>query len=304
MSDNVPLQSGRLGQKEIDSYWENGLPFPIDVLQPEKAKSRRAEFEQLARKWLEADLPHPLNAYKRVNSQCVVPIAARLALDRGILDVVECIPGPDIMIRSAEFFVKEPGANHVFSMHQNLTCWGFGETSNQVTAWLALSPPTVESGCTNFAAGSHKNPILPHNDTYSKHNLLSRGREIEVDVADSDKTAIELKPGQMSLHHGLTIHGSGINHSDDRRIGFAIRYINPNAVQKRGSRDFAMLARGVDMKCGFMHYAPPTEPFSEQSLKLYNTIRTAQLKVLMKDVKQSTSMYQRYEDMPTETGES
>ena len=53
-------------------------------------------------------------------------------------------------------------------MHQDLTYWGMGETSGQVTAWLALGDSNKNSGCMEFVKGSHKNKILPHNETYSK----------------------------------------------------------------------------------------------------------------------------------------
>ena len=71
----------------------------------------------------------------------------------------------------------------------------------------------------DVVSGSHKNPILPHEDTFDGDNLLSRGQEIRVDVAEEDKVSMELQPGEISFHHGLTIHGSGPNSSDDRRIG-------------------------------------------------------------------------------------
>ena len=92
-----------------------------------------------------------------------------------ILDVVEGILGPDILVYAAEFFVKEPRTTHVVTMHQDLTYWGLGAIDGMVTAWLALSPATPASGCMDFVRASHKNPILPHEDTFDENNLLSRG---------------------------------------------------------------------------------------------------------------------------------
>ena len=143
----------------------------------------------------------------------------------------------------------------------------------------------------DFVAGSHKNPILPHKDTYSDLNLLSRGQEVQVDVQPDDKTAIELRPGQMSLHHGLTIHGSGPNRSDDRRIGFAIRYLNPNARQEVADRDYALMARGVDLSGNFIHYAAPTQLFTGASLDLYDRIRADQAKALAKGAAADVPLY-------------
>ncbi|WP_226689423.1 phytanoyl-CoA dioxygenase family protein [Ruegeria arenilitoris] len=272
-------------------YWEDGFLFPLTVFSPDEIAEIRAEFEQLETDWLSADLPLPLNTYKRVNAHLVIPLAARVAQDQRVLDVVEGVLGPDIMVWSAEFFVKEAHTEHTVGMHQDLTYWGMGETPDQVTAWIALSPATVESGCMDFVQGSHKNPILPHNDTYSDTNLLSRGQEVAVDVADEDKTHIELAPGQLSLHHGLTIHGSGPNRSGDRRIGLAIRYLNPNARQLVADRDYAMLVRGQDERSNFVHVAPPSAAFSKQSLALYEQVRRDQSKALADGAKSDVPLY-------------
>lgn len=287
----MPQQDNHLLQDQVDQYWRDGFLFPLDIFSPDEAASHRAELEQIETEWLSADLPLPLNTYKRVNAHCVLPLAARLAQDTRVLDAVEAILGPNLMIWSAEFFIKEPRTRQIVGMHQDLTYWGMGETSDQVTAWIALSPATVESGCMDFVKASHKNPILPHNDTFSADNLLSRGQEIAVDVADHDKTHIELRPGQMSLHHGLTIHGSGPNNADDRRIGFAIRYLNPDARQQVADRDYAMMARGVDTSGHFIHYMPPATPFSPASLALYEKIRIDQAKALAQGAETDVSFY-------------
>ena len=298
MPEQQHLDSGRLTQSQKDAYWLDGFLFPLRVFDAEEAVGYRGGLEQIEHDWLDADLPLPLSMYKRVNAHCVMPLAARLARHPAVLDVVEDILGPNLMIWSAEFFIKEPNSDHIVTMHQDLTYWGLGETSDQCTAWIALSPATVASGCMEFVAASHKNPILPHHDTFSDSNLLSRGQEIVVEVAEEDKTRIELKPGQMSLHHGLTIHGSGPNKSDDRRIGVAIRYLNPNARQQVADRDYAMMARGVDTSGNFIHYTPPTRLFSPESLALYTQIRQDQSKALAEGSKSYVGLYQNTEERP------
>ncbi len=269
-----------LEQAQLDAYWHDGFLFPLRVFSKQEALLYRHELERMEVGFLNAGLPRPLLQYKRVNAHCVMPFAARLAMHPAILDAVEGILGMDILIWSAEFLIKEPHSEQVVSMHQDLTYWGFGDTSDQVTAWVALSPATVASGCMEFVRGSHQNPILPHADTFSETNLLSRGQEVVVDVEAADRTPVPLQPGEMSLHHGLTIHGSGPNRSSDRRIGFAIRYINPNVQQRVAERDYAMLARGVDRSGHFINYAPPTALFAPESLALYDEIRKDQAKAL------------------------
>lgn len=280
-----------LSDAQITNYWQDGFLFPLPVMPAEEAQALRIELEELEATWLDNGLPLPLNTYKRVNAHCVMPLAYRIGADPRILDIVEGILGPDILIYGVEFFIKEPRTNHMVGMHQDLTYWGFGAIDGMVTAWLALSRSNETSGCMDFLKASHKNPILPHNDTFSATNLLSRGQEVAVDVADADKTAITLNPGEMSLHHGLMIHGSGPNMSADRRIGAVVRYCTPDIAQQVADKDYAMLARGADRQGNFIHFAPPTAPFAPQALALYEEIRAAQAKALMSGTDNKKGLY-------------
>jgi hypothetical protein len=290
---NVPLIDGRLSEAEKARYWEDGYLFPIQAIAPEKARAWRSELETIEHDWLDAGLPLPLNTYKRVNANCVLPLAHRIGTDPAILDVIEGILGPDLLIYGVEFFIKEPMTRHKVSMHQDLTYWGLGAIDGMVTMWLALSPSTRASGCMDFVRASHLNPILPHEDTFAEDNLLSRGQEVKVDVAHEDRVPIELMPGQISLHHGLTIHGSGPNTTDDRRIGAVVRYVTPEIAQLVGDKDYAMLARGADRTGNFINYAPPTANFTPASLALYDEIRSAQAQFLMKGTTNDMGLYAR-----------
>ncbi len=291
MLPSHPLTHGRLSSEQCDRYWRDGFLFPVPGLSEDDATKARRELEQIEATWRTADLPQPLNTYKRINAHLVLPMAANIALDPRILDVIEGILGPDILVYSTEFFIKEPRTKHIVSMHQDLTYWGLGAIDGLVTAWIALSPATPTSGCMDFVAGSHKNAILPHEDSFDPNNLLSRGQEVKVDVSETDKTAIEIHPGQMSLHHGLTIHGSGPNTSDDRRIACVVRYVRPDIAQQVGTTDFAMPARGTDSFGNFTHVPAPTSDFAPDALALYEEIRTAQSAIMMKGAAGKTEMY-------------
>jgi phytanoyl-CoA hydroxylase len=282
-----------LTQGQIDQYWRDGYLFPIPVMSEEDAQVLRDQLEQVEAEWLDNGLPLPLNTYKRVNSQVVMPTSYDIGVDDRILDVVEGILGPDILLYSVEFLIKEAGTTHVVTMHQDLTYWGMGEIDGLTTAWLALSPATTDSGCMDFVQGSHKNPILPHEDSFDANNLLSRGQEIAVDIAEDDKVAVVLNPGEMSLHHGLTIHGSGPNISDDRRVGCVIRYATPALKKVGGERDYGVLARGADKYGNFDFYGKPSAPFCQDSLDLYETIRKLHTSVMMKGAKKDGAFYKK-----------
>ncbi len=291
MPDSLPLTNGRLSEAQIAQYWRDGFLFPVPGISKADALAARDELEQLETEWLDNGLPLPLNTYKRINAHLVMPLVDRIARAPEILNVVEGLLGPDIMAFSGELFIKEPRTKQIVSMHQDLTYWGLGAIDGLVTVWVPLSPATKASGCMDFVAGSHKSAILEHEDTFDENNLLSRGQEVKVDVAEADKTAIELEPGQISLHHGLTIHGSGPNASDDRRIACVIRYLRPDMKQEVGEKDYAALVRGQDGFGNFIHTPAPAANFAPEALELYDQVRLAQSQVMMKGAKGENAMY-------------
>ena len=276
-SETIELSNGKLSKNMIKKYKEDGFLFPVNIFNYKEALNLRTELEKIEQKYSKIKLPKPLNDYKRGPANAVIPLVADIAKDNRILDIVECILGSNILVWAAEFLLKKKTDN-IVGMHQDLTYWGMGETSGQVTAWLALSDSNKNSGCMEFVKGSHKNKILPHNETYSKKSLLSRGQEVQVQIPNNKKISAELLPGQMSIHHGLMIHGSGPNISNDRRIGVAIRYINPDVVQNT-KKSYAMPVRGIDKKGNFTHYFAPKTLFSEFNLKLHEEICENQHKV-------------------------
>ena len=291
MKDCLTLSDGHLTQAQTEAYWNDGYLFPIEVADAAQAQAWRDALEEIERDWLDNGLPLPLNTYKRVNAQVVMPLACEIGLHPPILDAVEGVLGPDVMLYSVEFLTKEAHTKHVVTMHQDLAYWGMGDMDNILTAWLALSPATTASGCMDFVQGSHKNEILDHEDSFDELNLLSRGQEIAVDVAEEDKVAVELAPGSMGLHHGLTIHGSGPNSSDDRRIGVAIRYVSAKMRKAGGGKDYAISARGRVNDDSFATYDPPTGLFDDDSMKLYEDIRAEQAKVMMAGAKKGSAIY-------------
>lgn len=284
---------GKLTQEQQQSYKDDGYLFPIRVMSEEEAKTLRNRVEALEAEWLDNGLPLPLNTYKRVNAQVVMPVAYEMGMHPAILNAVEGVLGPDVMLYSVEFLIKEPRTKAVVTMHQDLTYWGMGEIDGLTTAWLALSPATRESGCMDVVKGSHKNPILPHEDSFDDENLLSRGQEIRVDVAEEDKVALTLQPGEISLHHGLTIHGSGPNSSDDRRVGIVIRYLRPDIAKTGGERDYAVLARGTDDHGLWQRYDAPEKPFDSKAMTTYDEIRKLQTSVMMQGAKGSSKIYEK-----------
>jgi len=263
----------------------------MDLLDTQQVDHVLNQLQQVETGFRSTKLTKNVSQYLRINAQVLFPFVYAIARLPKLLDRVESILGPNIMIYSAELFIKEPNTPKIVSWHQDLTYWGLGETDEELTAWVALSDVNVKSGCMRFVPGSHKQGIVPHRDTFDEHNLLSRGQEIVVEIDENDSVNVELKPGQLSFHHGRMFHASGPNQSDNRRIGVAIRYVTPDVKQQFGERDYAMMARGVDSGDNWIHLAPPSENFDASNMALYNHIREQQVKVLMRDAAQQTDLY-------------
>jgi chlorinating enzyme len=162
-----------------------------------------------------------------------------------ILDAVEDILGPNLLVWSSSFFIKDAHDPGYVSWHQDSTYWGLSHP-DVVTAWIALSKSVVENGCMRVIPGTHLKDQLPHKDTFAENNLLTRGQEVQVVVNPDEAVDIELQPGEFSLHHVRLVHGSDPNNSEHRRIGYAVRYIPTYVRQTEGPRDCATLVRGVD----------------------------------------------------------
>ena len=135
-------KSNFLSENDKSTYWNTGFLFPLNIFPKSETARMRSRLENLEKKWINNGLPLPLNTYKRVNSHLVCRLAYEIASNHKILNKVEGILGPDILLWSVEFFIKEPMTKQIVGMHQDLTYWGMGEIDNLVTAWVALSPAT------------------------------------------------------------------------------------------------------------------------------------------------------------------
>jgi len=228
-----------LSAREVALYHRDGFHFPARALSATEARSYRDRLEAQERA-----LGGPLSGNMRHKVHLLFTWANELARHPRILDAVEDVIGPDILCWSTTFFTKEARSPAYVSWHQDATYWGLS-TSDVITAWVAFADAPVASGAMKFWPGSHLRNQLEHRDTFAADNLLSRGQEIAVDVPDGEGVDVALEAGEMSLHHVLLVHGSGPNTTDDRRIGFAIRYIPPHVRQLK-VRDSATLVRGKD----------------------------------------------------------
>jgi len=240
----------RLSDNDVERYQRDGFLFPLRVLSQVEAAASRDRLERA-----DADLSQAMKGALRHKPHLLFTWLDAIVRHPAVLDAVEDLIGPDILCWSSLFFTKAANTPAFVSWHQDSTYWGLS-SPDVVTAWVALSPSTIEAGAMQVIPGTHKSDQIPHRETFAPNNLLTRGQEVMVEVDASKAVDVVLAPGEMSLHHVRLVHGSPPNRSNDRRIGYAIRYI-PTHVHQLVGRDAALLVRGADRYGHFDLERPP-----------------------------------------------
>ena len=250
-----------LTSKQLKDYEDHGFVSPIDVLTPDQANEIKEEIEKIEKKW-----PDELDGLGRNYVHMISPVFDKVCHNSKILDAVESIKGKDILVGGTTLFIKDPDNKGFVSWHQDAKYIGF-EPHNWVTAWLAVTDASEENGCMRMWAGTHKEKIREHKDTFNESNLLTRGQAVQ-NVPLEKTIPNELKAGQLSLHHPMIVHGSTPNRSKSRRIGFVIQsYIGTNVDQVIG-KVYVQQARGID-KFKYHEYTKrPVELMSKKDVAL------------------------------------
>ena len=247
--------------KQIKQYQEEGYVAPINVLSKEEAKEVRDEIERIEKKW-----PNELEGLGRNYVHLISPVFNKICYKPKILDAVESLIGQNILICGTTLFIKNANEKGFVSFHQDAKYIGL-EPHNWVTAWIAITDSNETNGCMKMWTGSHKENLKHHDQKFDENNLLTRGQTVE-DVPINKTKPIILKAGQMSLHHPKVVHGSGLNKSNDRRIGFVVQsYIGTNVDQVLGKM-YVQLARGKDSFNYHEHAKSPVKLMNENDILL------------------------------------
>ena len=265
----------KLSDQQINFYNDKGYVAPIDVLSIQEANEIRKEIELIEKKW-----PNALEGLGRNYVHMISPIFNKVCLNNKILDAVESLIGKNILICGTTLFIKNAKEKGFVSFHQDAKYIGL-EPHNWVTAWIAVTDSNEENGCMRMWSGSHKGNLKDHEQKFDEGNLLTRGQTIKnVPIEETDP--IVLKAGQMSLHHPTVIHGSGLNKSKDRRIGFVVQsYIGSNVDQVLG-KIYVQKARGEDTHKFHEYSKVPVDLMNKEDIISWNIAKDELSKIFYK----------------------
>ena len=228
-----------LTSNQLKQYEDEGFVSPINIFSKNKAKEIRDEIELIENK-----MPEELENSGRYNAHLISPLLDEVTHNSKILDAVQSLIGENILVCGTTLFIKNPNQKGFVSYHQDAKYIGL-EPHNWVTAWVAITDSNEKNGCMRMWSGSHKDNLKEHDQKFNEGNLLTRGQTVK-DVPRNETIPLILEAGQMSLHHPTVVHGSELNKSNDRRIGFVIQsYIGTNVKQVLG-KNSVQLARGID----------------------------------------------------------
>jgi non-heme Fe2+,alpha-ketoglutarate-dependent halogenase len=245
-----------LSQQQIERYRHEGYLFPCPAL----SASELAECnEGLAR--FESWLGKPVNQGDfrwRSASYVFLPWVDALVRHPRILDAVEDLIGPDLLVYTATWFIKEAHSPAFAAWHQDATYFGIVPNDQHVTAWVALADATAEAGCMEVVSSEGRPQQMRHAALRLANSINGAGQAIVEPFEQSGTAMMELPAGSFSLHHTLCRHRSAPNRADHRRVGLGISYIPADCRLDSSVRMCARLVRGKDSG-GHFDLIPPPE---------------------------------------------
>jgi ectoine hydroxylase-related dioxygenase (phytanoyl-CoA dioxygenase family) len=247
-----------LSPAQVAQYQRDGYVFPVDCLTAQEVAYFRGRLEAFEQE--QGNTFGKLPDLVRSKSHLLFRWMDALVRHPNVLDAVESLIGPDILLYHLTSWLKEPHEPSHVSWHQDGTYFGL-EPAMQVTAWIALTDATEEMGCIRLVPGSHVTGQQPHEDKATPGNLLSRGQTIARRIDAGDAITMPLRAGQISLHHTHVVHCSEPNRTGRRRIGIGVSYIPPQCRLVNDVRVTASLLRGEDRYGHFEQEPRPAGDF-------------------------------------------
>jgi ectoine hydroxylase-related dioxygenase (phytanoyl-CoA dioxygenase family) len=229
----------QLNPEEVAAYREQGYLIPGFRLPAARVAALRGALDALIRnnpdvrpeKLVSA---HVVAAGGRKNAEGVRGSQAflDLAMDPDILDLVEQVLGPDIILWGCHVFCKPAGDGFETPWHQDGQYWPIRPLAN-CTVWVALDPSTRSNGCLRVIARSHAAAVTYPHLVEDRHDLVLNLRTAAGAFDQRAAVDLELEPGQMSMHDVYLVHGASANLSVQRRAGVALRYMPGSSVFER-----------------------------------------------------------------------
>ena len=227
-----------LTKNEIRSYTRNGFVVPkfrLDNSDLEKLQNATLELMQTYPHIPTEGLVSPHIFYAGSNRPDIHSKFLEICKLTPLLDIVDQLIGRDIIVWGSRIFSKAPQTGRATPWHQDGEYWPIRPLAT-ATVWIAIDESNEHNGCLKILTGSNRaKTLLPHQSLSGKGAALDK--EIKPELIESkDVVSVPLQPGQMVIFDVFTAHGASPNLSNQRRAGFAIRYIPSTSIFDRNMK--------------------------------------------------------------------
>lgn len=139
--------------------------------------------------------------------------------------------------RYVEYFAKPALKGLPSPMHQDNYYWAI-KGGNGLTVWIALDRSDDENGGVTYYRGSHRWGLLDHTASFAPGSSQAVKDKVFLEKNAHLRESFVLEPGDIQVHHALTVHGSASNVSPRPRRGLTLQFKG-----KSSTYDFEHLAK-------------------------------------------------------------
>ena len=162
------------------------------------------------------------------------PVFEEIMRSDSISDLVEPLLGDGVRYQGDKLNMKTAMVGSPVEWHQDFAFYPH-TTDDLLAVGVALDDSSVENGCLMALAGSHLGGTFDHHQDGVFVGAISPSRAAE----NLDKAVpLEIKAGDVTVHHTSLLHGSAPNRSSAPRRLWLIQYAAASAWPLMGVRDF------------------------------------------------------------------
>jgi len=243
-----------LTAEQLNFYHDNGYILIKELLGAQEAAALRAEMHELVQRLEKLGSTDATWSMARDQKRRTIvqhchdvqfhsAAVSRLIVDPRLTSIAQAIIGPNVQLHHTKMFIKPPERGSLFPMHQDEPYFPH-QRHSMIAAIIHFDDASVEKGCVRVVPGSHK--LGPIKTDRPDHSLPPEQYPIEAALP------LPARAGDVLFFHYLTIHGSGLNVSNEPRTTLLVQMrepTDPPMVRTHESRGQGMMLAGIDPSC-------------------------------------------------------
>jgi len=217
--DGYAVIRGGVPNERIEQWREQTARYVRDVL---PGLGPEAAFYE--------DKSDPRTLFRLERTNCHDPYFDELLNDQTFTSFAAALLGEPVVPRYAELLAKAPRLGNITPAHQD-GYYFMLEPNEALAIWMPLDIADEENGCLIYLPGAHKHDLRPH----GKSEIFGFSLGI-TDYSDEDfanEVVVPTAPGDVVVHHSLSVHRADRNISDRKRDAVGLVYYGQSAKLKQ-----------------------------------------------------------------------